>query len=162
MVEEVEAVQRTDAEHDNSRFETEAEISDDIRHRLEETIRYYARYPDQIGLRLEELDREWDLDQMLQAHLSALSLIGLVMGGIGRKGWFLLPVVACSFMLQHVLKGWSPPVELLRRFGVRSKQEIMREHYALRALRGDFYPLCESQGVELGKRVEVVLQTFVW
>jgi hypothetical protein len=40
--------------------------------------------------------------------------------------------------MQHALQGWCPPLPLLRRLGVRTQQEIERERYALKALRGDF------------------------
>ena len=41
-------------------------------------------------------------------------------------------------MIQHVLKGWCPPLVLLRRLGFRTAAEINRERMALKILRGDF------------------------
>lgn len=161
MVESAETVKRISYQKDESKIATDQQSDQNIRRQIEETVYYYARYPDQIDLRLEELDREWDIDQMLQAHLSALSILGLVVGAMGRRGWFLLPIVGCAVLLQHTIRGWSPPVELLRRFGIRNKREIMREHYALRALRGDFDPLCETKEMQLPLRVDTVLKT-VW
>jgi hypothetical protein len=40
--------------------------------------------------------------------------------------------------LQHAVQGWCPPIPVLRRFGFRTADEINRERYALKALRGDF------------------------
>ena len=54
------------------------------------------------------------------------------------RPWFLLPGVAALFMVKHVLRGWCPPVPVLRRLGFRTAGEIARERYALKALRGDF------------------------
>jgi hypothetical protein len=43
-----------------------------------------------------------------------------------------------SFLFQHAVQGWRPPVPVFRRLGVRTREEIDRERYALKALRGDF------------------------
>ena len=39
---------------------------------------------------------------------------------------------------QNPVQGWCPPVPVFRRLGVRTREEIDRERYALKALRGDF------------------------
>jgi hypothetical protein len=49
-------------------------------------------------------------------------------------------LAACD-PLQHALTGWCPPVPLFRRLGARTRQEIDRELYALKVVRGDFAPL---------------------
>jgi hypothetical protein len=41
-------------------------------------------------------------------------------------------------MLVHAVHGWYPLLPILRRMGVRSRDEIDREKYAIKALRGDF------------------------
>jgi hypothetical protein len=38
----------------------------------------------------------------------------------------------------HAIQGWYPLLPLFRRMGIRSQDEIDRERYALKALRGDF------------------------
>jgi len=50
----------------------------------------------------------------------------------------LLPTVVLSFLLLHAIQGWCPPVPVLRRLGIRTREEIDRERYALKALAGDF------------------------
>ncbi|HJS07611.1 MAG TPA: hypothetical protein VJ809_08115, partial [Pirellulales bacterium] len=50
----------------------------------------------------------------------------------------IVPGVVLSFLFQHAVQGWCPPVPVLRRLGVRTREEIDREKYALKALRGDF------------------------
>ena len=52
--------------------------------------------------------------------------------------WIALPIVAGAFLFQHAIQGWCPPVPIFRRLGVRTRDEINREKYALKALRGDF------------------------
>ena len=46
-----------------------------------------------------------------------------------------------AFLFQHAVQGWCPPVPILRRMGFRTADEINRERYALKALRGDFQPV---------------------
>jgi hypothetical protein len=42
------------------------------------------------------------------------------------------------FFIWHAFQGWCPPVPLLRFFKIRTRPEIDREKYALKAMRGDF------------------------
>ncbi|HEY8367812.1 MAG TPA: hypothetical protein VIM86_00695 [Thermodesulfobacteriota bacterium] len=104
------------------------------------SVRRHATADDTAGIegRLRELDREWDVERLLTANASLLSLAGLVMGKWVDRRFYLLPAVAQGFLLQHALRGWCPPVSLLRRLGIRTRQEIDRERYALKAVRGDF------------------------
>ena len=81
---------------------------------------------------------EWDIERVLVTNSSALSLIGLTLGILGRRRWLLLPLVVQGFFLQHSIQGWCPPLPFLRRRGFRTQQEIEQERYALKALRGDF------------------------
>jgi hypothetical protein len=50
----------------------------------------------------------------------------------------LFPAVVLSFLPLHAIEGWCPPVPILRRLGIRTREEIDRERYALKALAGDF------------------------
>lgn len=63
---------------------------------------------------------------------------GIVMGLTRNPRWLLLPLAVQTFFLQHALKGWCPPVPILRRVGVRTIDEINYERYSLKVLRGDF------------------------
>jgi hypothetical protein len=69
---------------------------------------------------------------------SSLSLTGIMLGATVDRRWFLLPTVILPLLLLHAIQGWCPPVLLLRRLGVRTREEIDRERYALKALAGDF------------------------
>lgn len=106
-------------------------------------LHYYAGHRDEIDQRLEELDREWDMERALETNASSLVLLGVLLGLIKRK-YLLLPLAVAGFLLQHALQGWCPPVRLFRRMGLRTQSEIEAERYALKALRGDF------QGQEVG------------
>ena len=83
--------------------------------------------------RIGALDREWDVERVLEVNASTLALSGLVLGVTVNKKWLLVPGVVLSFLLQHGLQGWCPPLPLLRRLGIRTRGEIDREKYALKA-----------------------------
>ncbi|MDB6060933.1 MAG: hypothetical protein JWM78_1036 [Verrucomicrobiaceae bacterium] len=94
--------------------------------------------PQAIDQRLAVLDREWDIERCLETGASSLSLFGIALGSAVNKKWFILPAAVTGFLLQHAIQGWCPPLAVLRRLGVRTADEINRERYALKALRGDF------------------------
>lgn len=128
-------------ELDRVRANTSPEILEAIDARIEERIRFYAGQPQEaISQRIQELDREWDIERMLETNAAGLALTGLVFGMVSRK-WLLLTGAVLGFLLQHAIQGWCPPVPLLRRMGVRTRGEIDREKYALKILRGDFQGL---------------------
>jgi hypothetical protein len=89
-------------------------------------------------MRLDELDREWDIERALEANAAAVSLIGLALGRLVSRRWYFLPTAVATFLLQHAVQGWCPPVGLFRRYGVRTQREIDEERYALKLMRGDF------------------------
>lgn len=114
---------------------TSDEVNDQIRR---ETERRVARYRHggsaAIRQRLEELDREWDIERTLEANAAAASLLGLALGASVNRKWFLFPGVVAGFLLQHALQGWCPPLPVFRRLGFRTASEIDRERDALEAL----------------------------
>jgi hypothetical protein len=118
---------------------TAERINARIRRQTDENIARYAnRGPLAVYQRLQELDREWDIERFLEAQASAMSLVGLTLGATVNRKWFALPAVVASFLLMHAVQGWCPPVPVLRRLGFRTASEIDHERYALKALRGDF------------------------
>ena len=94
--------------------------------------------PVELEARLDELDREWDIERLLQANASTLVMIGVALGYAWDRRFLLLPAAVLTFFAQHALQGWCPPIPLFRRRGVRTRREIERERYAIKALRGDF------------------------
>ncbi|MFO7963021.1 MAG: hypothetical protein R6U50_03785 [Desulfobacterales bacterium] len=97
-----------------------------------------------INKRLVELDDEWDIERTLEANAATFALLGLGLGTLVNKKWYILPAVVAGFLLQHALQGWCPPVPVFRRLGIRTAEEIHQEKYALKALRGDFGPVYEK------------------
>lgn len=86
-----------------------------------------------IRARLDELAKEWDVERVLQVNASTLALTGLALGVARDRRWLLVPGFVFSFFFQHAVQGWCPPIPVLRRLGIRTRQEIDREHYALLA-----------------------------
>lgn len=118
---------------------TSDESNQRIRRETDRRVASLARGgPQAIHARLAELDREWDIERALESGAAALILVGSVLGiGVDRR-WLALPIAVGSFLMQHALQGWCPPLPLLRRLGVRTADEINQERFALKALRGDF------------------------
>ncbi|RYZ51930.1 MAG: DUF2892 domain-containing protein [Chitinophagaceae bacterium] len=81
--------------------------------------------------RLQQLDKEWDVERSLQLASGLNVLMGLTLGLTVNKRWFLLSAVSSLFLVQHTLQGWCPPLPVLRYFGVRTKEEIDMEREAL-------------------------------
>lgn len=96
--------------------------------------RYKRQDKQVIAARIQQLDREWDIERVLQVNAATLALAGLVLGVKQNRKWLLLPGIVLPFLLQHAVHGWCPPLPLLRRLGVRTRSEIDREKYALKPL----------------------------
>ena len=120
---------------DRVRRSTAPEANREIDRRTTRNIRRYASSSEEvIQRRIEELDREWDIERALEVNASTLALTGLLLGVTVNRRWLLLPGFVLSFLLQHGLQGWCPPLPILRRMGVRTRGEIDREKYELKAL----------------------------
>ncbi len=118
------------------RAHTADHVNDRIQSETLARIERLARDPDDIEPRLRALDREWDVERVLETNAATLSLLGLGLAIGGRRGWLALPVAVSGFLLQHGLQGWCPPLPVLRRLGVRTAREIEAERHALLMLRG--------------------------
>ena len=120
-------VRRSTAEHVNRRID----------HDTDENIASVSgRSREAIEQRIRDLDREWDVERLLEVNASTLALTGLLLGVTVNRKWLLLPGIVLPFLLQHGLQGWCPPLPVLRRLGARTRGEIDREKYALANLIG--------------------------
>lgn len=132
---------------DRVRAHTPPEINRQLDVALERRLRFYATQDRQaITERLEELDREWDIERAIATNAGAITLGSMLFGATRNRLWFLLPVVVGGFLLQHAIQGWCPPVSIFRRRGVRTRIEIEQERYALKLLRGDFDNVSRKKG----------------
>ena len=126
-------------EPERVRANTTAEVNWRIDQRIEENVRFYSdKRPEEIARRVWELEREWDIERVLQTMAASFSLTGIALSLTVDRRWILFPGVVLSFLLLHAFQGWCPPVPLLRRLGVRTQEEIDRELYALKGLMGNF------------------------
>jgi hypothetical protein len=87
--------------------------------------------PEEVGRRMRELDREWDLERILEFDSGATGLIGLGLGVYRNPAWLLVPGAVAGMMLVHALAGPYPMLPILRRIGFRTRGEIEREKDAL-------------------------------
>jgi hypothetical protein len=125
---------------DRVRANTSEEINRQIDREIDARVREYAKKSsEEITRRIGELDREWDIERILETNASALAFTGLLLGVTQNRKWLILPGLVLPFLFQHAVQGWCPPLPILRELGVRTRQEIDREKYALKILRGDFH-----------------------
>ena len=130
----------------------EGHTSAAVRHRnrrqmLQRLREYENADPAEISERIAQLEREWDIERVLEANAASLALVGVTLGATVDRRWLALPAVVTGFLLQHAVQGWCPPLPLFRRLGVRTASEIHREIVALKAMRGDF-----ARGVTTAER----------
>jgi hypothetical protein len=124
-------------------------VNEQIAEQTAASIAHYAGASRQaIDERLAELDAEWDIERYLETMASSFTLFGLVLGVTKSRKFLVIPAVVQTFFLQHALQGWCPPLPLLRRLGIRTADEINKERYALKALRGDFKRLSPKSAME--------------
>lgn len=147
-------------EADRVRRNTSPEDLERIDTQIEQNIRAYSSMPrDQLDERIRELQREWSMERYLETNASIIGLSSAILGLTVSRKWLLLTGTVMGFLMQHAVQGWCPPVPIFRKRGVRTRGEIDREMYALKAVRGDFknvQPAEESRGAEHALRAATV------
>ncbi len=109
----------------------------------QENINHYYKNKTHIDDRLRQLEKETSVEQIFELHDAANVTAGVLLSLItGNKKWLILPILIAAVQSVQALKKVRLGTVLLRNYGFRSKDEIDKEKYALKALRGDFqYPL---------------------
>jgi hypothetical protein len=140
---------------DRVRAHTATSVQAQLDHDLVERLRNLARQAGgsdegraALTRRLEEVEQESDMERVLQANAATLALTGTVLAALHSRRWLLVPGVVTSFLLQHAIQGWCPPVAVFRRRGIRTAREIATERFALKALRGDFEVVTHEGGAD--------------
>ncbi len=124
---------------DRVRNNTSDEINKELDRQAAVRVSDYANLSDtELTEKIEALDREWDIERVLQTNASLIGLSGLALGVAVNKKWLAVPGVVLPFLFQHAVQGWCPPVPIFRRLGYRTRKEIDKEKFALKYLRGDF------------------------
>lgn len=129
-------------EVDHVRANTWPEVNDrlDIATRLR--LRRAAALPAaDLSERISVVDKEWDFERVVEAEASLMGLTGLLLGAFIDRRLLAMPALVATMLLVHSTHGWYPLLPAFRRAGIRSRDEIERERYALKAIRGDFAAL---------------------
>lgn len=122
---------------DRIRFHTSEASNRRIDRETRGAIAQATRSPAALVTRLEELDREWTVDRAVMLNFGITSAITgyLAMRDLRRTGqiggWAALFFAQLGFLINHAVRGWCPPLPILRRLGFRSGQEISAERVAL-------------------------------
>ena len=99
--------------------------------------RYMGASRPAIDQRLRELDREWNVERLIETEAPLMIGLGIALGLTKGQKWFAVSALAASMVILHSLRGWYPLIPILRRLGMRTQNEIEEERNALRMLRGD-------------------------
>lgn len=117
---------------DRVRQNTSQRVNQKIDQQTNDNIRKYSSEgPTMIESRINQLNKEWDIERALELATATNTLLGLTLGLTVNKRWFILTAVTAAFLIQHTIQGWCPPIPILRRFGIRTKEEIDYERDAL-------------------------------
>lgn len=146
--------QTTTATQDRVRANTSQDVNARIDRDIEDRIQFYAAQENQreIGNRIMELEHEWSIERALETEASAVGLAGLALGASVNRKLLLVPAIVAGMVLLHGIQGWYPLLPVFRRAGFRTRQEIDREKYALKALRGDFEGMPSHSGAVRAQR----------
>ena len=131
---------------------TPSSINEEIETKMWRRVAQYSnKSSEELTVRIQELEKEWDIERYLGVNMSIVALTGLAAASMSHKRWLLLPGIVLSFFLQHSIQGWCPPLPLLRHFNIRTMKEIEQEKYALKLMRGDFDNLENISKQEIDK-----------
>ena len=133
-------------EHDRVRKHSAASVNRSIDRRTKNNLNSYAgRSEAEISARIKELNQEWGNERWLETNASTLALTGLILGVTVNKKWLIVPGIVLPFLFQNAVQGWCPPLPILRRLGIRTREEIDAEKFALKTVRGDFRGLSSNK-----------------
>lgn len=118
---------------------TDPVINADIRNQTLRNLNIFKNCnPEEITERIRKLNLEWDTERLLEVNSAMLAVLSSYLGIKTSRIWFLLTGAVGVFMLQHAFFGWCPPIPFIRKWGVRTAEEINAEKIALKMMRGDF------------------------
>jgi len=118
---------------------TDSKINAEIRNQTIRNINIYKNGTEaDIVDRINKLNQEWDTERVLGVNAALLIILSSYLGIRTSRIWFLLTGTVAVFMLQHAFWGWCPLMPVVRKWGVRTADEIYNEKTALKLMRGDF------------------------
>lgn len=118
---------------------------------------YENKSVEAVSARIEELNKEWDIERYLGVNMSILAMTGLATAAFSKnKNWNILSAIVLAFFFQHSVQGWCPPLPILRHLKIRTSKEIEQERYALKIMRGDFDDITTVSGHEIEKLKQAI------
>ncbi len=100
--------------------------------------------------RLEKPSQEWDTERFLETNAATFVLLSTFLGyKKSKQCWFLFTGTVEFFLLQHAIQGWCPLLPFIRKFGVRTAEEINNEKVVYKKTRGDFLPDTDDSSILL-------------
>ncbi len=111
----------------------------------QENINHYYNNKSHIDNRLLQLEIEMSIEQIFELHDAANVTAGVLLSLVtGRKKWLILPLLVTVVQSVQALQGVRLGTSLLRKYGFRTKNEIDKEKYGLKVLRGDFQLMIDT------------------
>ena len=108
----IEKVERNTAPELNRKFDAQM---------TESVARYIGADRHIIDLRLKELEKEWNVERMIEVEAPSMIGLGIALGLTRDRKWFALSAMAASMVILHNLQGWYPMLPLFRRLVLRSQ-----------------------------------------
>lgn len=136
---------------------TSEPVNEAIRHETRQNVaKIAAKGGIAINKRLDELEREWDVERLLECNASSLAFTGVALGALVDRRFLILPALVTGFLFQHAVQGWCPPLPVLRRMGFRTSLEIEEERQALKILRGDYQEVASATNNKLAQLDQIL------
>ena len=86
---------------DRVRANTAKNVNEEIERKTERRIVQAASSTDSaISRRIDELEKEWDMERWLETNASSLALAGLILGLTKSRKYLLLSGTVLSFLLK--------------------------------------------------------------
>lgn len=99
--------------------------------------RYKSADFEALTKRIDELDREWDIERVLEVNAAAVVFLSSIFSFKCHK-WLYVTTAVSLFLMQHALMGWCPSLPVIRHAGVRTSEEINDEKSGIKSIRGDY------------------------
>lgn len=126
------------ADADRVRANTWHEVNERLDAQAAARIHSGASGRKDLSSEIAQLEGEWDFERVMEAEAATMGLMGIALAVFIDRRFLFLPGFVAAMGLLHALQGWYPLMPIFRRIGIRSQDEIDRERYAMKALRGDF------------------------
>lgn len=144
--------------HDDVREHTPEAVNKRIDAQVEAHVAQLVERDDPVALteHICELEDGWDVERTTGVVTGAAALLGALAAARWGRGWWLLPAAAGAVLLEQALTGGSLLVQGLRSLGMRTRQELDLERFALKGLRGDFTRIPHEGGPQLRANAALV------